>query len=398
MNNIFSYLKGDKPLWAAVILISLLSFLPVYSASSNLQYVIGSGTTFTHLIKHGSFILIGIFFVLILQRFNYKYFGGFAVLLIPVVIIALLATMLQGNTIDGANASRWLKIPGIPLQFQTSSFAFLVLMIYVARYLTKIKDNPPTFAESLVYLFLPILAVVGLIFPANGSTAIMIFMLVITILFIGGYPLKYLTIIGLTGVIAAGLFIGAAFMFEEQLENTRVHTWKSRIDRFINDEGIESYQVMQAKTAIVEGGVFGVGSGKSALKQTLPQSSSDFIFAIIVEEYGLWGAGILLLIYGIILYRIIFIATRIHTTFGTILVLAVGFPIIFQALINMCVAVNLMPVTGQPLPLISYGGTAMWVTYIALGIILNVSQNMKSKEEIQSEIKKQSEQAIEDIA
>ncbi len=199
-------------------------------------------------------------------------------------------------------------------------------------------------------------------------------------------------------MLLAGIFIFMALNFEDKMGSNRVHTWKNRIEGFANNEGIESYQVAQAKTAIVEGGLLGVGSGKSALKQTLPQSSSDFIFAIIVEEYGLMGAVILMGIYLLILYRIIFIATRIHTTFGRLLVLGLGIPVVTQAMLNMAVAVNLFPVTGQPLPLISYGGTAMWVSYAGLGIILNVSKEMMSKDELKVEQNKKNQEIIEDIA
>lgn len=397
MNKISQYIIGDKALWAIIVVISLMSFLPVYSASSNLQYVIGSGTSFSHLVKHASFIVSGLIFVFLLQKINYKYFGGFAVFLLPVTIVALVATLYQGNTIDGANASRWLKIPGIPFTFQTSSFAALILMVYIARYLTKNLNKKFNFKDSIIPLFFPILIIVGLIFPANGSTAIMIFFFCMLLLFIGNFPLKFLATIGIIGIAAAGLFIFLALQLGDSFKNNRVHTWKSRIEGFVNDTGLETYQVMQAKTAIVTGGVSGVGPGKSAMKQTLPQSSSDFIFAIIVEEYGIMGACFLICIYIFLLYRIIFIATRIHTVFGKLLVLGVGIPIIAQAFINMAVAVNLIPVTGQPLPLISYGGTSMWVTYIALGMILNVSTHMISKEEMELQ-KNKKRTVIEDIA
>ncbi len=333
-----------------------------------------------------------------IQKVNYKYFGGFAVLLLPVVIIALTVTLFQGQTIQGANASRWLKIPGIPFTFQTSSFAALVLMIYIARYLTKNREYHIDLKNSLFPLFVPIIAVVALIFPANFSTAMMIFGFSLMLLFLGNFPIKYLIGIFIVGVVGIAIFIFVATTFKDQFANTRIDTWRSRIEGFINDDGVEKYQVIQAKTAIVEGGVIGVGAGKSALKQTLPQSSSDFIFAIIIEEYGLAGALFLIGIYLFTLYRIMFIATRIHTTFGRLLVLGLGIPIIAQALINMAVAVNLMPITGQPLPLISYGGTSMWVTYIALGIILNVSRDMKSLEELKKEQTPKNLNIIEDIA
>ncbi len=397
MGKLFTYLRGDKALWAIVILVSLLSFLPVYSASSNLQYIIGSGTTYGHLGKHAMVIITGFILMLIIQRFNYLYFGGIAVLFMPLIILALLITLLQGHTIDGANASRWLRIPGVPITIQTSSFAALVLMIYIARYLTKNKNENINLQKGLLFLLYPILPVVGLIFPANGSTALMIFGFAMLLLFLGNFPFKYLIGLFTIGIVGASLFVYTALNFADAFDSHRVDTWKNRIESFMNNDGAEIYQVAQAKTAIVEGGFFGVGSGKSALKQTLPQSSSDFIFAIIVEEYGLWGAVFLVVIFMLMLYRIIFIATRIHTTFGRLLVLGLGIPIIGQALINMAVAVNLIPVTGQPLPLISYGGTSMWVTYIALGVILNVSKEMKSLEELKIEENKK-QPIIEDIA
>ena len=182
------------------------------------------------------------------------------------------------------------------------------------------------------------------------------------------------------------------------IPNSRVHTWKSRIENFSKDDGIESYQVHHAKAAINRGGVSGVGPGKSVFKQTLPQSSSDFIFAIIVEEYGIVGAAGLIFVFLLILFRIMIVATKIHTFFGTLLVFAVGVPVIFQAMVNMGVAVNLFPVTGQPLPMISYGGTSLWVTCIALGIILSVSRAIKSPEEIQLEEKRNTDAVIQDIA
>jgi len=400
MNSLLTYIKGDKYLWAAIIFLSLFSFLPVYSASSNLQFIVGSGTTTSHIIKHASFIIIGICFVFIIQNIDYKYFGAFAVIALPFVVFALLLTLLQGTTIDGANAARWLKIPGTSIAFQSSVFASLTLLVYISRYLTKNKDIKITLAKSIMPLFFPILIIIGLILPANGSMAVIIFATVMILLFVGGFPLKYLALIILSIILCVTFFIAIVLSFPEKFENiSRVKTWQNRIERFNNNEvGLEDYQVMNAKAAIVDGGTTGVGPGKSSFKQVLPQSASDFIFAIVIEEYGLWGALILIFLFLFILFRVVVIATKIHTYFGTLLVFACGFPICFQALLNMGVAVNLLPVTGQPLPLISYGGTSMWVTYIALGIIISVSTQIKSPEELEIEKKKQSEAIIEDIA
>lgn len=199
-------------------------------------------------------------------------------------------------------------------------------------------------------------------------------------------------------MILSAAFIYIAMYHSEILPSSRVHTWQSRIESFMNDDGIVAYQVQHAKAAINRGGVYGVGPGKSAFKQTLPQSSSDFIFAIIVEEYGMIGAGGIIFVFMMILFRIVVIATKIHTFFGKLLVFAVGLPIIFQAFINMGVAVHLFPVTGQPLPMISYGGTSLWVTCMGFGIILSVSRAIKTKEEIELLERKNTDEVIQDIA
>lgn len=393
-----NYIKGDKFLWAFIAVLAIFSFLPVYSASSNLVYTVGSGSVFSHMGKHAAFLIIGIFMMIGLQKVDYKYFGGLALLGLPIVVILLIVTLVQGTTIEGANAARWLKLPGTSITIQTSTFASMVLLIYIARYLTKIRDKEVTFVQSLLPLFIPMFIIIGLIFPANGSTAVILFAMCMVLLFIGGYPMKYLLMIFGTGVVAGGIFVYLALNFADIIPNSRVHTWKSRIENFTKDDGIESYQVHHAKAAINRGSISGVGPGKSVFKQTLPQSSSDFIFAIIVEEYGIIGAGGLIVVYLMILFRMMVIATKIHTFFGTLLVFAVGLPIIFQAFVNMGVAVSLFPVTGQPLPMISYGGTSMWVTCIAFGVILSVSRGIKTPEEISIEKRKNDESVIQDIA
>ncbi|MDR2122804.1 MAG: FtsW/RodA/SpoVE family cell cycle protein [Flavobacteriaceae bacterium] len=382
MRKLKYYFKGDAILWAAIFLISLASFLPVYSASSNLQYVVGQGSVLGHFAKHAGFILVGIGIVFVFQKIDYKYFGGFSKLLLPVVIFLLILTLMQGNNIDGTNASRWLKLPGVPFAFQTSVFAALVLNVYIARYLDRNKDKEMTFNNSFVPVLLPVFLVTGLIFPANGSTGIMTFLMILALLFIGGYPFKIMVSIVGVGVVIIFVFITLVLKYPDMFPSNRIHTWKSRIENFVGDDKQESYQVQQAKAAIVQGGIIPRGPGKSAFKQSLPQSSSDFIFAIIVEEYGYGGVFICFFLYLLILWRIIVIATKVENVFGTLLVVGVGLPVIFQAFSNMAVAVNLIPVTGQPLPILSYGGTSMWVAYMVLGIIISVSREIQPKESI----------------
>jgi cell division protein FtsW len=339
---------------------------------------VGEGSVLGHFAKHAGFILVGVGIVLIFQKIDYKYFGGFSKLLLYPVIGLLVLTLMQGRNIDGANAARWLKLPGVPFAFQTSVFAALILNICIARYLAKHKTQDITLNNSFLSVLFPIFLVVGLIFPANASTALLIFFMVLALLFIGGYPLKILLGIIGCGTLLIMLFVLLVFKYPDLFPSNRVNTWASRIESFTNENKEESYQVQQAKAAIVQGGITPRGPGKSALKQTLPQSSSDFIFAIIVEEYGDLGAIACFFLYTLILWRIVVISTKVESVFGTLLVIGIGFPIIFQAFANMAVAVNLIPVTGQPLPILSYGGTSMWVTYMALGIIISVSRDIKT--------------------
>ncbi|MGC1473580.1 MAG: FtsW/RodA/SpoVE family cell cycle protein [Psychroserpens sp.] len=373
MGNIFKNIKGDRLIWAIAALLAIFSFLPVYSAASNLAYVGGTGNTFTFFLKHFMHLFLGFAIMYGVHKIPYRYFRGLSMVMIPIVLVLLVITMLQGTTIDGANASRWIQIPFVGMSFQTSTLAAVVLMVYVARYLSKIQDRKGTFVETLLPLWAPVFFILILILPANFSTTAIMFLMVMMLTFIGGYPIRYLALIIGGGIIALTLFVLVAKAFPDAMNN-RVDTWTSRIENFVNGEDTEAdYQIENAKIAIASGGIQGKGPGKSTQKNVLPQSSSDFIFAIIIEEYGLIGGSFLLLLYSWFLFRIVIVSQKADTVFGKLLVLGVGLPIIFQALINMAVAVELFPVTGQTLPLISSGGTSIWMTCLAIGIILSVS-------------------------
>lgn len=377
--KLFKWISGDKTIWALVAFLAIYSFLPVYSSSSNLEYVVGNGTAATHLFKHAVLLLVGFVIIYFVHKIPTHYFKGLSLIALPIVILMLVFTLTQGTTIEGANASRWIQIPLIGIGFQTSTLALVVCLVYVARYLSSIQEVKPTFTESLLPLWVPVLLIVGLIFPANFSTAAILFSLVIMLCFLGGYPFKYLLGIVAIGLLIATLFIVSAKAFPGVFPN-RVDTWVSRIENFGSDTPTEAdYQVERAKIAIASGGVFGVGAGKSVMKNFLPQSSSDFIFAIILEEYGMVGGLLLLLLYLLFLFRVIVVANASKAIFSKLLVLGVGIPIVFQALINMGVAVSLLPVTGQTLPLISSGGTSIWMTCLAIGMILSAS-NKNAKE------------------
>lgn len=373
MKQIFRNIKGDRLIWAIVALLAIFSFLPVYSAASNLAYTGGVGNTFTFFVKHFMHLFLGFAIIYGVHKIPYRYFRGLSIIMVPIVLVLLLVTMLQGTTIDGANASRWIQIPFVGMSFQTSTLAFVVLMVYVARYLSKIQDREVKFSETILPLWLPVFLVLVLILPANFSTTAIMFSMVMILSFIGGYPIKYLVLIIGAGILSLALFVLVAKAFPDAMPN-RIDTWMSRIENFSNGEDTEGdYQIEQAKIAIASGEITGLGPGKSIQKNVLPQSSSDFIFAIIIEEYGLIGGLFLLLLYSWLLFRIVIVSQKADTIFGKLLVLGVGLPIIFQALINMAVAVELFPVTGQTLPLISSGGTSIWMTCLAIGIILSVS-------------------------
>jgi cell division protein FtsW len=386
MQTLFNNIKGDRLIWAIVALLAIFSFLPVYSAASNLAYVGGTGNTFSFFIKHFMHLFLGFSIMYGIHRIPYRYFRGLSMVMMPIVLILLVVTMLQGTTIDGANASRWIQIPIVGMSFQTSTLAAVVLMVYVARYLSKIQEKQVSFKETILPLWTPVFLILILILPANFSTTAIMFVMVMMLTFIGGYPIKYLAIIIGAGIVGLMFFVLIAKAFPEAMPN-RIDTWMSRIENFSNGEDTEAdYQIEKAKIAIASGGIQGVGPGKSIQKNFLPQSSSDFIFAIIIEEYGLIGGLFLVILYSWLLFRIVIVSQKSDTIFGKLLVLGVGLPIVFQAFINMAVAVELFPVTGQTLPLISSGGTSIWMTCLAIGIILSVSakrEEIKEKEHIE---------------
>ena len=381
--SLINSLKGDKIIWIVVLALSIFSFLPVYSASSNF----GVNMIFSSVFKHVAIIFIGIIIMYTTHLIDYKYLRGLSLIVLPLAIVLLLITALQGNEISGANASRWISIPFINISFQPSSLASIFLMICISNYISKNHEKKLNFKNSIIKLWLPILLVVMLVFPSNFSTSFMIFSLSLILIFIGQYPIKNILLIIFSGIILTTIFIGIANKYPDIVPN-RVDTWSNRIENFVNPslDNDSNYQINRAKAAIASGSIFGVGAGKSSMKYILPQSTSDFIFSIITEEYGLIVAIIILLLYIILLFRIVIISYKSNNIFGQLLSLAVGLPIVFQALINMGVAVHLFPVTGQPLPLISTGGTSIWITFFAFGILLSISRtNFLNNIELETE-------------
>ena len=365
-------IRGDKAIWIVVIALAIFSFLPVYSASSNF----GANLIFSNIIKHISIIFIGIMIMYSTHLVEYKYFKGLSLIILPLVIFLLFFASFQGNVIDGANANRWLNIPILKISFQPSTLASIFLLIYLSNFLSKEKNKSLSFIKTFLLMWLPIILIVALILPSNFSTALLIFIMSTMIIFIAGYKLKHLATLFFLFVLLLSSFLFAVNKFPEIIPN-RVDTWTNRIENFVKNDldDTSNYQINRAKAAIANGKIFGVGAGKSSMKYILPQSTSDFIYSIIAEEYGTIVAFIILLLYIVLLFRIIIISYKSQTKFGQLVSIAVGIPVVFQAFTNMAVAVQLIPVTGQPLPLVSTGGTSIWITFLAMGILLSVSKN-----------------------
>ena len=370
--SILKNIRGDKAIWIVVIALAIFSFLPVYSASSNF----GANLIFSNIIKHISIIFIGIMIMYSTHLVEYKYFKGLSLIILPLVIFLLFFASFQGNVIDGANANRWLNIPILKISFQPSTLASIFLLIYLSNFLSKEKNKSLSFIKTFLLMWLPIILIVALVLPSNFSTALLIFIMSTMIIFIAGYKLKHLATLFFLFVLLLSSFLFAVNKFPEIIPN-RVDTWTNRIENFVKNDldDTSNYQINRAKAAIANGKIFGVGAGKSSMKYILPQSTSDFIYSIIAEEYGTIVAFIILLLYIVLLFRIIIISYRSQTKFGQLVSIAVGIPVVFQAFTNMAVAVQLIPVTGQPLPLVSTGGTSIWITFLAMGILLSVSKN-----------------------
>lgn len=371
MERFRQYLKGDISLWGVVLLFVFLSFLPVYSSSSNLVYMEKAKiSTFGYLLRHTALVSVGVLLIYLIHIFPYRYFRPLARLGLLLAWVLLFFVLLKGNTIKGANASRWIDFFGV--SFQPSAMAMVVLPMYVASYLAEVYGTKVSFVDSILPLWLPVGITVGLVTLPNFSTGAIMYTMVLMLLFIGRYPIRHMLLSFLFVIMLSGLFFLFIKAFPDAFPH-RADTWKSRIETFFSKDKEENYQSERAKMAIVSGGFWGKGAGKSVMKNLLPQGSSDFIFAIVVEEYGLWGGVGLILLFIIMLVRFVVISLKATTIFGKLLVLGVGIPIVFQGFINMGVSVGLLPITGQNLPFFTTGGTSIWMTCIALGIVLSVS-------------------------
>lgn len=376
MQALLKYIKGDRVIWAVATLLAIFSILVVYSSIVTLAYKYQGGNTEFYLLKHSIILMIGFALMYFAHKLNYRYYSRMSQLALYLAVPLLLLTLLTGASIN--DASRWLVIPVINQTFQTSDLAKLALIMFLARMLSRKQEHIKDFNQAFLPIMIPVLLVCGLILPANFSTAAMLFVTCLVLMFIGRINLAYIISLISIGLVCLVIFI--AIVMNSDIDS-RVGTWKARIENYIDGGSQANYQAEQSKIAIATGGIMGKGPGHSTQRNFLPQAYSDFIFATVIEEYGLFGGFFILLLYLILFYRGILIAKKAPRTFGSLLAVGLSFSLVFQAMINMAVAVNLFPVTGQPLPMVSMGGTSIWFTCLAIGIILSVSRTAEKEAE-----------------
>ena len=389
MQALFNKTRGDKVIWVAVILLTLLSLLVIYSSTGTLAYRLSKSAE-SYLFKQFAFTAIGFMIIYFAHRINYTLYSRTALILFVVSIPLLIYTLFFGAEIN--EGSRWIKLPIINLTFQTSDLARLALFMYLSRQLSRSQNDIKDFKQGFLPLIIPVGIICALIAPANLSTALLIGATSLLLMFIGRVNLKHIAATIGIALIPLIFLVSIAFSYYDKAEHQskdlpsvlsvgRIPTWIKRIQDFAYADKIETaYQVQQAKIAIAKGGWFGLGPGNSEQRNFLPHPYSDFIYAIIIEEYGLIGGVLILFMYLLFLFRSIRIFKKCPFAFGAFLALALSFTLVIQALVNMAVNVNLFPVTGVPLPLVSMGGSSFLFTCMSIGIILSVARNAENLE------------------
>jgi cell division protein FtsW len=375
--------RGDQYIWFAVILLSLLGLLAVYSATGSLAFKKQQGNTEYFAIRHVMFLFGGFFLMYFFHLLNYKYFSRISQLAVWLAIGLLILTLIFGNDIN--DAKRTITVLGVT--FQSSDFAKFALIMFIARYLSKNQEELNSLRGFFVIItYITVICV--LIMPENLSTSIVLFLTCTILLFIGNARLRHLAL--LSGVFSVVALIGAGVLLKtpDSMLPGRAATWKARIENFRGSDSAESFQTTQAKIAIVGGGLTGKGPGKGEQSAYLPHPYSDFIFAVIIEEYGLLFGGLpVIILYLLILFRSIRIVLKSPKAFGALLAVGLAFSMVLQAFIHMAVASSLFPVTGLTLPLISMGGTSIIFTSAAFGVLLSVSRSVEEQAENQEKEK-----------
>ncbi len=395
-DNLVRKTRGDKMIWAIVIILTLASLLLVYSSTGSLAYRLSKSNE-SYLFKQFAFIIFGLIIIYFAHRINYTLYSRVALVLFLVSIPLLLYTLLFGVQLNAG--SRWLNIPVINMTFQTSDLAKLALFMYMSRMLSRKQNVIKDFKKGFLPIIVPVGIICLLIAPANLSTSMLIAGTSLMLMFIGRVSTKHmLATIGIALIPIILLVTLAVSTYDKQTHETkklpaflsagRIPTWVSRIQTFVygskEDDSEKSYQINQAKIAIANGGWLGKGPGNSTQRNFLPHSYSDFIYAIIIEEYGMLGGTVILGIYLLFLYRCIRLYRKCPFAFGAFLALALSFTLVIQAIANMGVNVNLFPNTGVTLPLVSMGGSSFLFTCLSIGIILSVARNVEQQEGQQS--------------
>ncbi len=351
-----------------IMILLVISLLSVYSTTGSLAYQYRGGDTGYYLLRQLRFILLGIVIIFFVHLVPYQVFSRLSLVVLWLALPLLFLTLVAGQNIN--EATRWLQIPGTSFTIQTSDFAKIALVMYLARVLSVNQNNISDFKDVFGKVTLAIVGICGLVLPANFSTAVLIFLTAFSLMFVARIPVKYLALMIFAGLFAFAIFLGASELLGKE---GRTSTWKNRIESFVSGEG-DNYQADQAKVAIVQGGLFGKGPGNSTQRNLVPHPYSDFIYAIIIEEYGSLLGGILVLaLYLWLFYRTGLIIRRSRSTYGAFLAFGLSMGLVLQAFVNMAVAVGLVPVTGQTLPLVSMGGSSIIFTSMAAGMILSVS-------------------------
>ncbi|MBX2870848.1 MAG: FtsW/RodA/SpoVE family cell cycle protein [Saprospiraceae bacterium] len=351
---------------------AIFSLMAVYSATGSLAYQKYGGNTEAYLIKHGVILMAGLFLTYVFHLMHYLRFSKWAPVLMVIVIPLLMYTIAFG--VERNDAHRWIDIPLTGLTFQPSELAKLALIMYVARAISSKQEYIKDFQEAFLPIIVPVLIICGLIAPANLSTAIILFFTCMFMMFVGRVDLKYVGLLLFLGIVLFSFLYTLGNFFPEIV---RVHTWTSRVAAFMEDSG-DVAQVTQAKIAIANGNLFGLGPGNSIQRNFLYVGYSDFIYAIICEEYGVFGGALLIGLYVLLFFRATRLVTKSPKAFGAMLAMGLSILLIMQAFVNIAVSVNLIPVTGVTLPMISYGGTSLVFTCVAFGIILSVSKYIES--------------------
>lgn len=387
--NILNRTRGDKVIWAIVIMLTMISILVVYSSIGSLAYRMNKSTE-SYLFRQVGYICLGVVIIYFAHRVNYTIYSKVASLLFLISIPLLIYTLKYGSNINEAN--RWIKLPVINLTFQTSDLAKLALFMYMSRLLSRRQSVIKDFKKGFLPLIAPVGIICILIAPANLSTALLIGGIGLMLMFIGRVSVKHLLLVVGVALIPLVFLVSVSSHYYDKEENVskdlpavlsfgRMPTWVKRVQNFMYaDKEEASYQIQQAKIAIATGGIMGKGPGKSEQRNFLPHPYSDFIYAIIIEEYGLVGGTVILLIYLLFLFRSIRLFRRCPYAFGAFLAVALSFTLVIQAMVNMAVNVNLFPTTGVTLPLISMGGSSLLFTCFSIGIILSVARNVEQAE------------------